>query len=192
MKKLIGLCISLFVLSANCLANETIGLISAELSTVLCPEERPSMCTREYKPVCGLDQNNEQRTYSNACTACSNKQVVSYMADACPERILSADELTKLFSGNTYDALIPSRKLKMTVYVDPDGTMRGMQSGHKFTSKWAVNNKGEICVSYKDKMSCRPVIEQDGVYKKIKLNDKGEKVDLVIYKSFTAGNIHHY
>jgi Kazal-type serine protease inhibitor domain len=191
-KKFIGLWVSILALSTNCLANETMGLMRAELNTASCPEERPSICTREYKPVCGLDQNNEQKTYSNACTACSNKQVISYAANACPEHVLSADELTKLFSGNTYDALIPSRKLKMTVYVDPDGSMRGMQSGHKFTSKWAVNNKGEICVSYKNKMSCRLVMEQDGVYKKIKLNDKGEKVVLVVYKSFAIGNIHNY
>ena len=100
--------------------------------------------------------------------------------------------MTKLFSGNTYVAVIPSRKLEMTVYVDPDGTMRGMQSGHKFTSKWQVSEKGEICVSYRDKMSCRVVMEQDGVYKKFKINEKGEKTVLVIYQSFTKGNIHKY
>ncbi|MFK5986830.1 MAG: hypothetical protein QM479_15595 [Pseudomonadota bacterium] len=192
MKKLIGLCFGLFFLATNCLASEIIGAGSAEPNAISCPEKRLSMCTREYRPVCGLNQNNEQKTYSNACTACSNKQLISYLPLACPERILSADELTKLFSGNTYVALIPSRKLKMTVYVDPDGTMRGRQSGHKFTSKWEVNNKGEICVSYRDKMSCRMVMEQEGVYKKITHNDKGEKVVLVIYQSFAAGNIHNY
>lgn len=108
------------------------------------------------------------------------------------ERILSATEVRQLFSGNTYVALIPSRNLQMTVYVDPDGTMRGMQSGHKFTSKWAVSDKGEICVSYKDKMNCRVVMQQEGVYKKFKVNDKGEKVVLVIYQSFAEGNIHNF
>lgn len=113
-------------------------------------------------------------------------------ASAQAERVLSTDEVRKLFSGNTYEAKIPSRNLTMTVYVDPNGTMRGMQSDHKFTSKWTVSDKGEICVSYRDKMSCRMVMEDNGMYKKYKINEQGEKVVLVIYQSFTPGNIHNY
>jgi len=158
----------------------------------VCSNPRPAVCTMDYTPVCGLSKDKTVKTYSNGCGACSNPNVISYVPQACPERILSADELSQLFSGNTYKASIPSRNIQMTVYVDPDGTMRGMQGGHKFTSKWAINDKDEICVSYRDKMSCRIVIEDNGVYKKYKINDKGEKVLLVIYQSFTPGNINHY
>lgn len=108
------------------------------------------------------------------------------------ERTLSAKEVSKLFIGNTYEAAIPSRNLKMTVYVDPDGTLRGMQGGHKFMSKWSINEQGQICISYKEKMSCRIVMEDNGVYKKYKINEQGEKIVLVIYQSFTAGNVHNY
>lgn len=108
------------------------------------------------------------------------------------ERTLSAKEVSKLFIGNTYEAAIPSRNLKMTVYVDPDGTLRGMQGGHKFMSKWSINEQGQICISYKEKMSCRIVMEDNGVYKKYKINEQGEKIVLVIYQSFTPGNIHNY
>jgi len=191
-KNIIGLWIIVFALSTNCFASETIEKNSKDLNSVSCPEQRPAMCTREYKPVCALNQNNKQKTYSNACTACSNNQIVSFVTQACLAHTLSADELTKLFSGNTYVAQIPSRKITMTVYVDPDGTMKGMQSGHKFASKWEVNNNGEICVSYKGRLSCSTVIEQDGIYKKIKTNNKGEKITMVIYESFTAGNINNY
>lgn len=188
MKKLIGLLMAAMVIFSHCSASEITGTVN---STV-CPEERPMICTMDYRPVCGLSHDKSKKTYPNACAACSNPKVVSHVPQACPERILSAAELTQLFSGNTYDAVIPSRNLKMTVYVDPDGSMRGMQSGHKFTSNWAVSDKGEICVSYKDKMNCRVVMQQDGVYKKFKINEKGEKVVLVIYQSFAAGNIHNY
>ncbi len=159
---------------------------------VLCPDERPMICTREYQPVCGVNHDNTSKTYSNGCTACSNPDVISYSPLACTERTLSSEELVELFSGNTYVAVIPSRKLKMTVYVDPDGTMRGMQNGHKFSSKWKVNDKGEICVSYRDKMSCRIVMEQNGVYKKFKINEQGQKIVLVVYQSFVQGNVHNY
>ncbi|MCU7835750.1 MAG: hypothetical protein KZQ83_10945 [gamma proteobacterium symbiont of Taylorina sp.] len=115
---------------------------------------------------------------------------MSHAAQA--ERVLTADEVTHLFSGNSYAAIIPSRNIKMTVFVDPNGTLRGMQAGHKFNSKWMVNESGEICVSYKERMSCRLVMEDNGQYKKYKINEQGEKVVLVIYQSFTAGNSYNY
>ena len=111
---------------------------------------------------------------------------------AFAERTLTTAEVTQLFSGNTYAATIPSRNIKMTVFVDPNGTLRGMQAGHKFTSKWETNDKGEICVSYKERLSCRYVMEEEGIYKKYKINEQGEKVVLVIYQSFTPGNVHNY
>ncbi len=179
---------SVFLMACNAAVSES---EQAVIPTV-CPNERPMICTMDYRPVCGLKQDNSHKTYSNACGACADSKVISHVPQACPQKVLSADEVLKLFSGNTYVAVIPSRKLEMTVYVDPDGTMRGMQSGHKFTSKWAIGDKGEICVSYRDKMSCRAVIEQDGEYKKVKVNDKGEKVILVVYKSFVEGNVNNF
>ena len=118
--------------------------------------------------------------------------ILTLSQSAFAERSLTTAEVTQLFSGNTYTATIPSRNIQMTVYVDPNGTLRGMQGGHKFTSKWEINDKGEICVSYKERLSCRYVMEEDGIYKKYKINEQGEKVVLVIYQSFTPGNIHNY
>lgn len=173
---------------SSCLASEHVTTINP----TVCPEERPMICTMDYTPVCGSGKDNSLKTYSNACAACANPEVVSHVPNACPARILSADEVRKLFSGNTYEAIIPSRKITMTVYVDPDGTMRGMQAGHKFSSKWQINEQGEICVSYRDKMSCRLVMEEEGRYKKYKINEQGKKVVLVIYQSFSSGNVHNY
>ncbi|NOQ78863.1 MAG: hypothetical protein GQ546_05630 [Gammaproteobacteria bacterium] len=188
MKKRISLLIALIMIVSNCLASDML----ATINPTLCPEERPVICTMDYTPVCALGKDNSLKTYANACGACANPEVVSYVPNACPARTLSADEVRKLFSGNTYEATIPSRKITMTVYVDPDGTMRGMQAGHKFTSKWQISEQGEICVSYRDKMICRFVMEEEGNYKKYKINEQGEKVVLVIYQSFASGNIHNY
>ncbi|MCU7939338.1 MAG: hypothetical protein KZQ64_15520 [gamma proteobacterium symbiont of Bathyaustriella thionipta] len=183
MKQIIGLLISVLFFSSACLASD---------KRTVCPEERPMLCTMDYTPVCGLTKDNHHKTYANACSACANPEVFSHVPGACPARTLSANEVRTLFSGNTYEASIPSRKLTMTVYVDPDGTMRGMQAGHKFTSKWQISERGEICVSYRDKMSCRFVMEENGHYKKYKINEQGEKAVLVIYQSFAPGNIHNY
>lgn len=63
-------------------------------STVTCSEPRKKACTREHRPVCGqVDTgvrcvtapcpSTESKTYSNACTACADEKVVSYVSGAC-------------------------------------------------------------------------------------------------------------
>lgn len=52
----------------------------------LCTEPRPEICTMDYTPVCGLrnvDGKEEWKTYSNACSACSDATVTGYKKDAC-------------------------------------------------------------------------------------------------------------
>ena len=49
-----------------------------------CADPRPQMCTREYRPACGLHRNGSRKTYGNACSACSDPDVVSQAAGACP------------------------------------------------------------------------------------------------------------
>ena len=48
-----------------------------------CVEPRPDICTMNYMPVCGFRNNKESKTYSNACTACADSEVISYIAHAC-------------------------------------------------------------------------------------------------------------
>ncbi len=49
----------------------------------VCTGQRPQVCTREYRPVCGTDVRGASRTYGNACEACADKQVVSHRLGAC-------------------------------------------------------------------------------------------------------------
>ncbi len=49
-----------------------------------CADPRPQMCTRDYRPACGLRRDGSRKTYGNACTACSDAQVVTQAAGACP------------------------------------------------------------------------------------------------------------
>ena len=48
-----------------------------------CTDPRPEVCTLDYTPVCGTDNNGATETYSNACGACSTLEVVSYIEGAC-------------------------------------------------------------------------------------------------------------
>jgi hypothetical protein len=49
-----------------------------------CADPRPQMCTRDYRPACGLRRDGSRKTYGNACTACSDPDVVTQAAGACP------------------------------------------------------------------------------------------------------------
>ncbi len=51
---------------------------------IYCEDPRPEICTQEYLPVCGRLANGDQKNYGNACTACSDKDVLKYKLDACP------------------------------------------------------------------------------------------------------------
>lgn len=60
---------------------------------VTCPDKRPDMCTKEYRPVCGKRDTgtrcitkpcpSERRTYGNKCEACADKKVYGYVPQAC-------------------------------------------------------------------------------------------------------------
>jgi len=48
-----------------------------------CGEPRPEVCTMEYNPVCASLASAEQRSYSNACSACGDPQVEAHRPGAC-------------------------------------------------------------------------------------------------------------
>lgn len=60
-----------------------------------CPEQRPNVCTMDYRPVCATRDtgvrcvttpcpSTEQKTYSNACGACADVKVIGHIPDECP------------------------------------------------------------------------------------------------------------
>jgi tetratricopeptide (TPR) repeat protein len=49
-----------------------------------CASPRPQMCTMDYRPACGVRRDGSSKTYSNACNACADADVVTQGAGACP------------------------------------------------------------------------------------------------------------
>lgn len=49
-----------------------------------CADPRPEMCTHEYRATCGVRRDGTRRNYGNACTACSDPDVVSQGPGPCP------------------------------------------------------------------------------------------------------------
>ncbi len=49
----------------------------------LCPQERPQVCTMDYRPTCAHLDNGRRKDYSNPCSACSDPAVVGVFKGAC-------------------------------------------------------------------------------------------------------------
>ncbi len=52
-----------------------------------CPEERPQICTREYRPVCALLEDGTRDTRATGCTACSDPRVRGWIPEPCPDDV---------------------------------------------------------------------------------------------------------
>ncbi|HZQ01510.1 MAG TPA: hypothetical protein VFB13_18335 [Reyranella sp.] len=68
-----------FVMTGAELAQESMPVAGGP-----CADPRPKVCTREYRPACGLRRDKTSRTYGNACSACADPEVVTQAAGACP------------------------------------------------------------------------------------------------------------
>jgi len=55
----------------------------SDLKLTQCINPKPQICTREYRPVCGFEEDGNHKTYSNACTACASPDVISYCEGDC-------------------------------------------------------------------------------------------------------------
>ena len=59
------------------------GKIVDKNPITICPEQIPEICTQDYRPVCAKQKDGSHKTYSNACTACSEQNVVDYRNGSC-------------------------------------------------------------------------------------------------------------
>jgi len=57
--------------------------VAGEQEMVSCPEPRPQICSREYRPVCAKLQDGGFKTYANGCTACTDPTVTGYREGVC-------------------------------------------------------------------------------------------------------------
>lgn len=87
-------------------SEETSTTEGARVAFTQCdPEARPSVCTKEYRPVCGEVEpaddtrvrcittpcdSTDQRTFGNACMACAEPRTQGYWPNACDTPIQDA------------------------------------------------------------------------------------------------------
>jgi hypothetical protein len=54
-----------------------------EILDAMCSEPRPEVCTMEHDPVCGYKSDGTSKTYSNGCSACTEKEIIGYNNGEC-------------------------------------------------------------------------------------------------------------
>ena len=73
---------------AGCAGTEVPPSVEVPPDLAQCVDPRPQLCTQDYRPVCGVRDagaSTERTTYGNACTACSNADVLGYSEGMCEE-----------------------------------------------------------------------------------------------------------
>jgi hypothetical protein len=84
------------LLGVGCQASSEAQPAPEKTDWVACEDPRPQMCTHEYRPVCAARDNGvrcvttpcdstDARTYGNACSACADPKVISYVPGACKD-----------------------------------------------------------------------------------------------------------
>ena len=86
---------------------------------ITCPKKRPTICTQEYLPVCGLFDSSHimcfrapcGMTYGNKCTACADKNVISYTYGSCDNYSQNGIVQTDvILTKNAQNTNIPAKK----------------------------------------------------------------------------------
>jgi len=71
---------------SNLFASEVLAAEARGGVLTVCEEPRPQICTQDYRPVCGQRMDGSVNTYSNGCSACSDKNVKNYREGVCKEK----------------------------------------------------------------------------------------------------------
>ena len=107
---------------------------------------------------------------------------------------LTGDEIRALFSGKTIHSYHERKDFDIVAFYAPDGTVRMERKGDTWTGKWRIDGNN-ICLQLNDPYSgvprkerCRIIAEEDGVYKKYKVKDNGNRVHIITYRKFEDGN----
>jgi hypothetical protein len=68
-----------FIMTKAELADESLPIAGGA-----CADPRPQLCTRDYRPACGVRRDGSRKSYGNACSACADPEVLSQGAGTCP------------------------------------------------------------------------------------------------------------
>lgn len=112
---------------------------------------------------------------------------------------LAADEVRKLFSGNTVEGIYREgvRQGVMNFYTEPftsyfsnDGKVYSAKGGHRKSGRWHVTETGYLCFVWQTKKQekCAPVYREGDHFKQDMMGRSGNIKWTKTYTGFTPGD----
>jgi hypothetical protein len=102
-------------------------------------------------------------------------------------RTLTEPEIKSLFVGKTVSGYNQHKDYAFTRYYDPAGVVTEQGDRGRRRGQWSVGADGQFCEGFGGgETKCRVIVNEDGTYKKYKVNRKGERQLLIIYQTFSA------
>ena len=111
---------------------------------------------------------------------------------AIAKRSLGAVEVIALFTNKTVFSHHEQKRFDIVVFYDASGEFRGERNGKKSSGTWRVKENGEICTKRYVIERCRIVIEDNGVYKRFKVEEGKEPILMTTIKEIKSGNVNGY
>ena len=103
--------------------------------------------------------------------------------------VLKADEVRRLFVGNTVESHNLNTSFTSFTYYHPNGQAVQERLWARRLGTWSIQDDGKICLAFgKREAKCRHIVSRDGKYFKIRPDEKGEQQEIFRYRYFSKGN----
>ena len=105
------------------------------------------------------------------------------------QRVLTVDEVRRLFVGNTVESHNLNTSFTSFTYYHPNGQAVQERLWVRRLGTWSIQDDGKICLAFgKRKAKCRHLVIDGGKYFKILQDEKGTTNKIVRYRYFAEGN----
>lgn len=105
------------------------------------------------------------------------------------QRVLTIDEVKRLFVGNTVESHNLNTSFTSFTYYHPNGQAIQERLWVRRLGTWSIQDDGKICLAFgKRKAKCRHLLIDGGEYFKILPDEKGKITKIVRYRYFAEGN----
>mgnify|MGYP001818607972 CR=1 FL=1 len=122
--------------------------------------------------------------------------LVAVMLSACQTTasrsdpvVLEADQVRRLFVGNTVESYNLNTSFTSFTYYHPNGQAVQERLWSRRLGTWSIQEDGKICLAFeKRKAKCRHIVSRGGKYYKIRPDEQGVQQTIVRYRYFSKGN----
>jgi hypothetical protein len=129
------------------------------------------------------------RVASTAALAAAMLSACQTTASRTEAVVLKADEVRRLFVGNTVESHNLNTSFTSFTYYHPNGQAVQERLWARRLGTWSIQDDGRICLAFgKREAKCRHIVSRDGRYFKVRPDEQGNPQEIVRYRYFSEGN----